>query len=64
VARIVFDAPMAVHREIFSLQSEGECMPLAKKRAKKEKPAKAISFAAEWYMKRWNQYAEGLRKIG
>jgi hypothetical protein len=27
------------------------------------KPAKAVSFAAEWYAKRWNPYAEGLRKI-
>jgi len=29
-----------------------------------EKSAKSVSFAAEWYVKRWNQYAKGLRKIG
>ena len=29
-----------------------------------EKAANAVSFAAEWYVKRWNQYAKGLRKIG
>jgi carbonic anhydrase/acetyltransferase-like protein (isoleucine patch superfamily) len=29
-----------------------------------EKAAKAVSFAADWYVKRWNQYAKGLRKIG
>ena len=29
-----------------------------------EKAAKSVSFAANWYVKRWNQYAKGLRKIG
>ena len=29
-----------------------------------EKSAKSVSFAAEWYVKRWNQYAKGLRRIG
>ena len=29
-----------------------------------DKAAKAVSFAAEWYVKRWNQYAKGLKKIG
>ena len=29
-----------------------------------EKAAKAVSFAADWYVKRWNQYAKGLRRIG
>ena len=29
-----------------------------------EKAAKSVSFAAEWYVKRWNQYAKGLRRIG
>ena len=29
-----------------------------------EKAAASVSFAAEWYVKRWNQYAKGLRKIG
>ena len=28
-----------------------------------EKAAKSVSFAAEWYVKRWNQYAKGLKKI-
>ncbi len=29
-----------------------------------EKAAKSVSFAAEWYVKRWNQYVKGLKKIG
>ena len=29
-----------------------------------EKAAKSVSFAAEWYVKRWNQYSKGLRRIG
>ena len=29
-----------------------------------EKAAKAVSFAADWYVKRWNQYTKGLRRIG
>ena len=29
-----------------------------------EKAAKSVSFAAEWYVKRWNQYAKGLKRIG
>jgi len=29
-----------------------------------EKAAKAVSFASEWYVKRWNQYAKGLKRIG
>ncbi|MEA2871576.1 MAG: hypothetical protein QOH67_1552 [Hyphomicrobiales bacterium] len=29
-----------------------------------ETAAKAVSFAAEWYVKRWNQYAKGLKRIG
>ena len=29
-----------------------------------EKAAKAVSFAADWYVKRWNQYSKGLRRIG
>jgi carbonic anhydrase/acetyltransferase-like protein (isoleucine patch superfamily) len=29
-----------------------------------EKAAKAVSFAADWYVKRWIQYAKGLKKIG
>ena len=29
-----------------------------------EKAAKAVSLAAEWYVKRWNQYSKGLKKIG
>ena len=29
-----------------------------------ERAAKSVSFAAEWYVKRWNQYAKGLRRIG
>ena len=28
-----------------------------------EKAAKSVSFAAEWYVKRWNQYAKGLKRI-
>ena len=28
------------------------------------KAAQSVSFAAAWYVKRWNQYAKGLRKIG
>jgi len=26
--------------------------------------AKSVSLAAEWYVKRWNQYAKGLKRIG
>jgi carbonic anhydrase/acetyltransferase-like protein (isoleucine patch superfamily) len=29
-----------------------------------EKAAASVSFAAGWYVKRWNQYSKGLRKIG
>jgi carbonic anhydrase/acetyltransferase-like protein (isoleucine patch superfamily) len=29
-----------------------------------EKAAASVSFAADWYVKRWNQYAKGLKKIG
>jgi carbonic anhydrase/acetyltransferase-like protein (isoleucine patch superfamily) len=29
-----------------------------------EKGAQSVSFAADWYVKRWNQYAKGLKKIG
>ncbi len=29
-----------------------------------EKAAKSVSLAAEWYVKRWNQYSKGLKKIG
>jgi carbonic anhydrase/acetyltransferase-like protein (isoleucine patch superfamily) len=29
-----------------------------------EKAAQAVSFAADWYVKRWQQYAKGLKKIG
>ena len=29
-----------------------------------EKAANSVSFAAEWYVKRWNQYAKGLKRIG
>jgi carbonic anhydrase/acetyltransferase-like protein (isoleucine patch superfamily) len=29
-----------------------------------EKAAKSVSFAAQWYVNRWNQYARGLKKIG
>ena len=29
-----------------------------------EKAAKSVSFAADWYVKRWNQYAKGLKRIG
>ena len=29
-----------------------------------DKAAKSVSFAAEWYVKRWNQYAKGLKRIG
>ena len=29
-----------------------------------EKAAKSVSLAAEWYVKRWNQYSKGLRRIG
>ena len=29
-----------------------------------EKAARSVSFAAEWYVKRWNQYAKGLKRIG
>jgi carbonic anhydrase/acetyltransferase-like protein (isoleucine patch superfamily) len=28
------------------------------------KAAQSVSFAAAWYVKRWNQYAKGLKKIG
>jgi carbonic anhydrase/acetyltransferase-like protein (isoleucine patch superfamily) len=28
-----------------------------------EKAAQSVSFAAEWYVKRWNQYSKGLRRI-
>ena len=28
-----------------------------------EKAAKSVSFAAEWYVKRWNQYSKGLKRI-
>jgi carbonic anhydrase/acetyltransferase-like protein (isoleucine patch superfamily) len=28
-----------------------------------EKAAKSVSFAADWYVKRWNQYSKGLRRI-
>ena len=33
-------------------------------RALDENAAKSVSFAAEWYVKRWNQYSKGLRRIG
>ena len=29
-----------------------------------EKAAKSVSLAAEWYVKRWNQYSKRLRRIG
>ena len=29
-----------------------------------ENAAKSVSLAAEWYVKRWNQYSKGLRRIG
>ena len=29
-----------------------------------EKAAKSVSFAAEWYVKRWNQSSKGFRRIG
>lgn len=29
-----------------------------------EKNAKSVAFAADWYVKRWNQYAKGLKRIG
>jgi carbonic anhydrase/acetyltransferase-like protein (isoleucine patch superfamily) len=29
-----------------------------------EKAAKSVSFAAEWYVKRCNQYSKGLKRIG
>ena len=28
------------------------------------KAAQSVSFAAAWYVKRWNQYAKGLKRIG
>ena len=33
-------------------------------RTLEEKAAKSVSFAAEWYVKRWNQYAKGLKRVG
>jgi carbonic anhydrase/acetyltransferase-like protein (isoleucine patch superfamily) len=29
-----------------------------------EKAAQSVAFAADWYVKRWNQYSKGLRRIG
>jgi carbonic anhydrase/acetyltransferase-like protein (isoleucine patch superfamily) len=29
-----------------------------------EQAAGSVSLAADWYVKRWNQYAKGLRRIG
>jgi carbonic anhydrase/acetyltransferase-like protein (isoleucine patch superfamily) len=29
-----------------------------------ETAAKGVSFAADWYVKRWNQYSKGLKRIG
>ena len=29
-----------------------------------EKAATSVSLAADWYVKRWNQYSKGLRRIG
>jgi carbonic anhydrase/acetyltransferase-like protein (isoleucine patch superfamily) len=37
--------------------------PVRVARTLDEKAAKSVSFAAEWYVKRWNQYSRGLKKI-
>jgi carbonic anhydrase/acetyltransferase-like protein (isoleucine patch superfamily) len=29
-----------------------------------ETGAKGVAFAADWYVKRWNQYSKGLRRVG